>query len=176
MLAVKSMDVRDNFKILCEKVYKGETVFISRPKNENVVMISEKEYNEMLKAKKNAEYLAMLDKSIAEAEQGVTIYEEQGGDKSVAIYDMRYAKPLDEALVLEVSQRVKHIITIEDPIEFIHENKGIFYRNSIIAGGVPEKSRNTFFCNLFFQRHCFQIFAVKILFAKQIFKTSHMPE
>ena len=70
MLAVKSMDVRDNFKVLCEKVFSGETVFISRPKNENVVMISEKEYNEMLKAKKNAEYLAMLDKSIAEAEQG----------------------------------------------------------------------------------------------------------
>ena len=65
MLAVKSMDVRDNFK-----VFGGETLFISRPKNENVVMISEKEYNEMLKAKKNAEYLAMLDKSIAEAEQG----------------------------------------------------------------------------------------------------------
>mgnify|MGYP006321789339 FL=1 len=70
MLAVKSMDVRDNFKVLCEKVFSGETLFISRPKNENVVMISEKEYNEMLKAKKNAEYLAMLDKSIAEAEQG----------------------------------------------------------------------------------------------------------
>jgi len=70
MFAVKSMDVRDNFKVLCEKVFSGETVFISRPKNENVVMISEKEYNEMLKAKKNAEYLAMLDKSIAEAEQG----------------------------------------------------------------------------------------------------------
>ena len=70
MLAVKSMDVRDNFKVFCEKVFGGETLFISRPKNENVVMISEKEYNEMLKAKKNAEYLAMLDKSIAEAEQG----------------------------------------------------------------------------------------------------------
>ena len=53
---------------------------------------------------------------LAEAEQGVTIYEEQGGDKSVAIYDMRYAKPLDEALVLEVAQRVKHIITIEDGV------------------------------------------------------------
>ena len=70
MLAVKSMDVRDNFKVFCEKVFGGETLVISRPKNENVVMISEKEYNEMLKAKKNAEYLAMLDKSIAEAEQG----------------------------------------------------------------------------------------------------------
>ena len=70
MLAVKSMDVRDNFKVFCEKVFGGETLVISRPKNENVVMISEKEYNEMLKAKKNAEYLAMLDKSVAEAEQG----------------------------------------------------------------------------------------------------------
>ena len=33
-------------------------------------MISEKKYNELLKAKKNAEYLAMLDKSSAEAKAG----------------------------------------------------------------------------------------------------------
>ena len=33
-------------------------------------MLSEKEYNEMLKAKRNADYLAMLDKSIAEAKSG----------------------------------------------------------------------------------------------------------
>lgn len=70
MLAVKSMDVRDNFKSLCDKVFNGETLVISRPKNENIVMLSEAEYNEMLKAKKNAEYLTMLDKSMAEAEQG----------------------------------------------------------------------------------------------------------
>ena len=70
MLAVKSMDVRDNFKSLCDKVFSGETLIISRPKNENVVMLSEKEYNEMLRAKKNADYLAMLDKSMAEAERG----------------------------------------------------------------------------------------------------------
>lgn len=70
MLAVKSMDVRDNFKNLCDLVFKGETLVISRPKNENVVMLSEQEYNEMVKAKKNAEYLAMLDRSIEEAEKG----------------------------------------------------------------------------------------------------------
>ena len=70
MLAVKSMVVRDNFKSLCNKVFHGETLIISRPKNENVVMISESEYNEMMKAKRNAEYLAMLDKSMAEAEVG----------------------------------------------------------------------------------------------------------
>jgi antitoxin YefM len=70
MLAVKSMDVRANFKSLCDKVFRGEILIISRPKNENVVMLSESEYNEMLKAKRNADYLAMLDKSMAEAEAG----------------------------------------------------------------------------------------------------------
>lgn len=70
MLVVKSMDVRDNFKNFCEKVINGETLIISRPKNENVVMLSEAEYNKMMKAKRNADYLAMLDKSMAEAESG----------------------------------------------------------------------------------------------------------
>lgn len=70
MLAVKSMDVRENFKSLCDKVFKGETLIISRPKNENIIMMSEREYNEIMKAKRNADYLAMLDKSMAEAEAG----------------------------------------------------------------------------------------------------------
>ena len=70
MIAVKSMSVRANFKEWCGKVFNGETIIVSRPKNENVVMISEKKYNELLKAKKNAEYLAMLDKSSAEAKAG----------------------------------------------------------------------------------------------------------
>jgi antitoxin YefM len=73
MLAVKSMDVRDNFKKICDKVFDGETIIVSRPKNENVVMLSEKEYNELQKAKRNTEYLAMLDKSIEQAKQGKTI-------------------------------------------------------------------------------------------------------
>ena len=70
MLAVKSMDGRENFKSLCDKVFKGETVISSRPKNENIVLMSESEYNEIIKAKRNEEYLAMLDKSMAEAEAG----------------------------------------------------------------------------------------------------------
>ena len=65
MLVVKSMDVRENFKSLCDKVFRGETLIISRPKNENIVMLSETEYKEIIKAKKNAEYLAMLDQSMA---------------------------------------------------------------------------------------------------------------
>jgi hypothetical protein len=70
MLAVKSMDVRDNFKSFCDKVFDGETLIVSRPKNQNVVMMSESEYNNIMKAKRNAEYLTMLDKSMAEAETG----------------------------------------------------------------------------------------------------------
>ena len=73
MLAVKSMDVRDNFKSLCDKVFRGETLIISRPKNENVVMLSEKEYNKIMKEKRNADYLAMLDKSFDQLKQGKTI-------------------------------------------------------------------------------------------------------
>lgn len=73
MLAVKSMDVRDNFKEWCNKVIGGETLIVSRPKNENVVIVSEKEYNEMAKAKRNEEYLAKLDKSFKQLKEGKTI-------------------------------------------------------------------------------------------------------
>ena len=65
MLAVKSMDVRENFKSLCDKVFKVETLIVSRPKNENIVMMSKTEYNNIMKAKRNSEYLAMPDKSMA---------------------------------------------------------------------------------------------------------------
>ena len=74
MLAVKSMDVRDNFKEWCNKVISGETLVVSRPKNENVVIVSEKEYNELAKAKRNEEYLKKLDHSFAQLEQGEAIH------------------------------------------------------------------------------------------------------
>lgn len=49
MIAVKSMNVRDHFKEWCNKVINGETIIVSRPKNENIVMMSEAEYNDMKK-------------------------------------------------------------------------------------------------------------------------------
>jgi 1-deoxy-D-xylulose-5-phosphate synthase len=36
--------------------------------------------------------------------------------KSVAVYDLRYAKPLDERLISEVGKRFKRVITIEDGV------------------------------------------------------------
>ena len=73
MLVVKSVDVRNNFKGFCDKVYSGETLIVSRPKNENIVMLSEAEYNHMLKALKNAEYLESLQRSIEQVEAGRTV-------------------------------------------------------------------------------------------------------
>lgn len=73
MLAVKSVNVRDNFKEWCDKISNGETVVISRPRNENIYMINEAEYNALQKAKRNAEYLAMLDKSDEELKAGKVV-------------------------------------------------------------------------------------------------------
>ena len=55
--------------MVCE-CYCGERVLISSPENKNIIMISEKEYKEMAKAARNAEYLAMLDKSDQELKSG----------------------------------------------------------------------------------------------------------
>lgn len=43
--------------------FNGEPVIVSRKENKNVVIISEAEYNELEKAKKNAEYLAKLNRA-----------------------------------------------------------------------------------------------------------------
>lgn len=73
MMAVKSSNVRDNFKEWCDKISMGETVVISRPRNENIYMINEAEYNALQKAKRNAEYLAMLDRAAEQAKSGQVV-------------------------------------------------------------------------------------------------------
>ncbi len=73
MLAVKSMDIRDNWKEWCNKIIGGEIIIVSRPKNENVVMLSEVEYNNIMREKHNAEYLAKLERSYEQFENGETV-------------------------------------------------------------------------------------------------------
>lgn len=73
MIATRQMDIRANLKKYFDYAFNGEPVIVSRKENKNVVVISEKEYNDLLKAKRNAEYLAKLDKSREELEQGKTI-------------------------------------------------------------------------------------------------------
>lgn len=73
MLVVKSVNVRDHFKEWCDKVSMGETVVISRPRNKNIYMINEAEYNALQKVKRNTEHLAMLDKSEEEPKTGKVV-------------------------------------------------------------------------------------------------------
>jgi antitoxin YefM len=71
MLAVNYSTLRNNLKDYCDTVTDGcETVIVTRKNEKNVVLISIEEYNTLVKARKNAEYLAMLDRSMAQLESG----------------------------------------------------------------------------------------------------------
>lgn len=61
MLELKEIDVKNNFENICAQIFGGVVVFLSRPKNQNVVMISEAEYNKLEKARRNLKYMQMLD-------------------------------------------------------------------------------------------------------------------
>jgi len=73
MVAIRTIDIRNDFKRVSEIVNSGEKVLIARPKNQNLVVLSEKDYNELEKAKRNAEYLAKLDMSMQQVEDGKVI-------------------------------------------------------------------------------------------------------
>lgn len=73
MIATKPIEFRSNLKKYMDDAYQGEPVVVVRPRNENVVVVSEQDYNALLKAKANAEYLARLDRSLDELKQGKTI-------------------------------------------------------------------------------------------------------
>lgn len=46
--ALMAIDLRNNFKSVCDKVSDGEVIIITRPKGNNVVLVSENEYNRLL--------------------------------------------------------------------------------------------------------------------------------
>jgi 1-deoxy-D-xylulose-5-phosphate synthase len=79
-----------------------------------------------------------------EALKACTALEEEG--VSAALYDMRFAKPLDETMLHEVFSKFKHVITVEDGciqggigsaiVEFMADNG---YHVSIKRLGVPDQ-------------------------------------
>ncbi|MGN0464963.1 MAG: type II toxin-antitoxin system Phd/YefM family antitoxin [Lachnospiraceae bacterium] len=73
MIATKQMDIRANLKKYFDLAFNGETIIVSRKENKNVVVISETEYNNLLKAKKNAEYLAKLNRAEEQIKNGQVI-------------------------------------------------------------------------------------------------------
>ena len=71
MLAVNYSTIRNNLKYYCDKATDSqETVIVTRKDEKNVVIISLEKYNPSEKAARNAEYLAMIDRSMAQLEAG----------------------------------------------------------------------------------------------------------
>lgn len=71
MLAVNYPTIRNNFKTYCDEATdNNETVIVTRKDEKNVVILSLEKYNQMMKAAKNAEYLAMIDRGIAQLSSG----------------------------------------------------------------------------------------------------------
>jgi len=73
MIAIEINKLGDSFKRICDMVADGETIIVSRPHNQNIVVISEHEYNLREKALKNIEYIGKIDHSMQEARDGKTI-------------------------------------------------------------------------------------------------------
>ena len=69
MIAIKTADLRQDFKKIADRIMQGEKVLISRPRNENLVILTESEYNELdnLRAKTARVELMVSIKTLQEA-------------------------------------------------------------------------------------------------------------
>lgn len=71
MLAVNYSTMRSKFKDYCDKASDlQETVIVTRKNEKNIVIMSLDKYNQLEKMARNAEYLAMIDRGIAQLESG----------------------------------------------------------------------------------------------------------
>jgi antitoxin YefM len=66
MIAVRATDLKNNFKNVCSRVSAGTAVVIPRPKNENIILLSEARYNEL-------EYLEKLELSRRQSAEGCVV-------------------------------------------------------------------------------------------------------
>ncbi len=74
MIAIAGSNVRSNFKEICDKVVEDvEAVIVTRSRGENVVMISETEYNNIMENFRifsNPERYQKIKNGILQYEQG----------------------------------------------------------------------------------------------------------
>jgi antitoxin YefM len=73
MLTVEAQDMQGVFKMVFDLARNGEAVKVEGP-SDKVVVMSESEYDEMAKAKHNAEYIAMLERSKQQIREGKVIF------------------------------------------------------------------------------------------------------
>ncbi len=71
MLAVNYSAIGNPLKVYCDQATDNhETVIVTRKGEKNVVLMSLEQYNAIMKATRNAEYLAKIDMSIEQLENG----------------------------------------------------------------------------------------------------------
>jgi antitoxin YefM len=73
VIALKTIDIRNDFKRVSDIVNGGEPVLISRPHNNNLVVLSETAYNELARARHNADYLDKIGRSLQELKHGKVV-------------------------------------------------------------------------------------------------------
>ena len=47
MVSIKTTDIAQNFMNIAERIFKGEKILVAYPENQNLVIITEKEYNDL---------------------------------------------------------------------------------------------------------------------------------
>ncbi|MBQ2604280.1 MAG: type II toxin-antitoxin system Phd/YefM family antitoxin [Clostridia bacterium] len=71
MLAVNYSTIRSKLKEYCDEATdNNETIIVTRKDEKNVVIISPEQYNQIMKAARNAEYLAKIDRAIDQLANG----------------------------------------------------------------------------------------------------------
>lgn len=73
MTVAKQMDIRANIKKYFDMAFNGEPIIVPRKENRNVVILSEKDFKAMEKARRNAEYTAKLDLADKQVLEGKVI-------------------------------------------------------------------------------------------------------
>lgn len=71
MLAINYSTMRNSLKKYCDEATdNNETVIVTRKQEKNIVILSLDNYNRIMKAAKNAEYLSAIDRGIGQLQSG----------------------------------------------------------------------------------------------------------
>lgn len=73
LTATVATELKANLKFYIDKAVNGDCVIITRPKRKNAVLISEEEYNELQRIKRNSEYMLKMNASIQQAKEGKVV-------------------------------------------------------------------------------------------------------
>lgn len=71
MLAINYSTLRNNLKTYCDRAFDDdEVVVVTRKSEKNVVVLGLDQYNRLMKAARNAEYLAQIDRALEQLASG----------------------------------------------------------------------------------------------------------